>query len=225
MTNDTKRKLYLWGGGLVLVALFFGNSLRETVTRIMIMRQAPKPPATAPPPQVGLVPGSPSAQRAALRPPTLGKLPAQNGTPDPSGPDAPAPDTSLDRLIGVWEGFGPVPPNMCTLRIEIRRKEGDATRFAGFPTLTCVPMTMPKPTDPAAMQKILTRFAPMSAVLSGTAMNGSIPFDVDKALGKSADGCPITAVTVTPFGADQISVEWQAAPCFNGNLLLKKGKG
>jgi hypothetical protein len=35
----------------------------------------------------------------------------------------------------------------------------------------------------------------------------------------------ITSFTVTPFGADQISVEWQDAPCQGGQLLLKKGRG
>ncbi|HTR34974.1 MAG TPA: hypothetical protein VMH80_03680 [Bryobacteraceae bacterium] len=212
MTNDTKRKLTLWGGGIALFALFFGGSIRETIGRIMIMRQAPKPSPAGPPlnPQWGPV----------ARP--VRKAPE----PLPANGSEPAPDPSFDRVVGVWEGLGPVLPNMCTLKLEIRRKEGDPAKLAGFPQLTCFPMTMPtRFNDPKAQQAIMARFTPMSAVLTGTADKGSVQFTVDKVIGKSSEGCAIEGMTVTPFGADQLSAEWKEIACQGGQLLLKKGKG
>lgn len=205
MTTETKRKLTLWGGGIALAALFFGGSVRDTVERAMMMRHA----RHAPPPS--------RAKTAA---------PKRNAAPPGAAPGtqaAPAP--SYDKLVGVWEGFGPAAPNMCTLRLELRRKDGDAAHLAGFPVLTCFPMAAPTAADMRAPQKMLSRFSPMSAVLSGSPVNGSIEFTVDKVIGKSAEGCAITSFTVTPFGADQISAGWKDAPCQGGQLLLKKGRG
>jgi hypothetical protein len=213
MTQDTKRKLYLWGGGIALFALFFGGSIRETIGRIMIMRQARRPQATAPPPATAQ--WGPVARPA---PKPLGKLPADGSEPRPDPP--------FERVIGVWEGLGPVLPNMCTLKLEIRRKDGDPTKLAGFPQLTCFPMTMPtRLNDPKAQQAIMARFTPMSAVLTGTAEKGSVQFTVDKVIGKSAEGCAIQGMTVRPFGVDQLSAEWTEIVCQGGQILLKKGKG
>jgi hypothetical protein len=211
MTQDTKRKLTLWGGGIALFALFFGGSIRETIGRFMIMRQAPKPSPTGPPvnPQWGPV------ARPAPKP--LGNLPADGSEPHPDPP--------FERVIGVWEGLGPVLPNMCTLKLEIRRKPDDPTKLAGFPLLTCFPMTMPKPGDPKGQQAIMARFTPMSAVLTGTAEKGAVLFTVDKVIGKSSEGCAIESMTVTPFGADQISADWKEIVCQGGQMLLKKGRG
>jgi hypothetical protein len=114
---------------------------------------------------------------------------------------------------------------MCTLKLEIRRKPDDPTKLAGFPLLTCFPMTMPKMNDPKGQQAIMARFTPMSAVLTGTAEKGSVLFTVDKVIGKSAEGCAIESMTVTPFGADQVSAEWKEIVCQGGQMLLKKGRG
>jgi hypothetical protein len=151
--------------------------------------------------------------------------PVARPAPKPEAATLSGTDPSFDRVIGVWEGLGPVLPNMCTLKLEIRRKPDDPAKLAGFPLLTCFPMTMPRPGDPKGQQAIMARFTPMSAVLTGTADKGSVQFTVDKVIGKTAEGCAIQSMTVTPFGADQISAEWQEIVCQGGQMLLKKGKG
>jgi hypothetical protein len=230
MNTNIKRKLMLWGGGLALFALFFGGSIRDTLGRIMIMRQmrakpspvgpaATTPPAQAPPPVTwGPVANPP-------KPPVA--IPANGAQPTvPADPNAaPAADASFDRLLGVWEGAGMVTGSGCNVKLELRRKEGDTAHIAGFPVINCLPMTAPNPRDRNAPLQMLSRLSPLSAILTGTTVNGALQFTVDKALGKTAEGCGITSFTVTPFGEAQISVEWQDAPCQGGQLLLKKGRG
>ena len=113
----------------------------------------------------------------------------------------------------------------CNVKLELRRKEGDAAHIAGFPVINCLSMTAPNPRDPRAPQKMLARLSPLSAILTGSNVNGALQFTVDRALGKTVEGCGITSFTVTPFGEGQISVEWQDAPCQGGQLLLRKGRG
>ncbi len=69
MTNDTKRKLYLWGGGIALFALFFGGSIRETIGRIMIMRQGPEDAGDRTAPRDGAM-----GTGGAARPQATGKI-------------------------------------------------------------------------------------------------------------------------------------------------------
>jgi len=154
--------------------------------------------------------------------------PKKDSAPRPVPPGAnatQASDPSFDRVTGVWEGGGPAPPNMCTLKLEIRPKEGDPAKLAGFPVLTCFPITMPRVRDAKAQQNLLARFSPMSSVLTGTAEKGSVQFTVDKVIGKTSDGCSIQGMTVTPFGVDQLSAEWRDSACQGGQVLLKKSRG
>ena len=218
MTDNTKRKLLYWGGGIALFAFFFGGSIRQTIGMFMYMRQqqtrpSPVGPPTAAKPGQPVAPGSPAK---------LGNLPAPGAAPS-TAPNAPVvSDPSFERVTGIWEGGGPVPPNMCTLKLEIRPKEGDPAKLAGFPVLNCFPITMPRFRGPDAQQQLMARFAPMSSVLSGIAEKGSVQFTVDKVIGKTPDGCSIEGMTVTPFGVDQLSAEWKDNTCKGGQMLLRK---
>lgn len=65
----------------------------------------------------------------------------------------------------------------------------------------------------------------MSAVLTGVSEKGSVLFTLDKAIGKTPDGCSIEGMTVTPFGVDQLSAEWKDTSCKGGQILLRKSRG
>ena len=69
---------------------------------------------------------------------------------------------------------------------------------------------------------ILNQMSPISAVLSGTAKDGTLTFTVEKTIQKSANGCALTGFTLTPFGTDQLAAEWQEGTCDGGQMLLKK---
>jgi hypothetical protein len=60
---------------------------------------------------------------------------------------------------------------------------------------------------------------PMSAILTGAPRNGSIEFHVDKSLG---DNCPMTALTLMPFGVRQIAIQWEDTFCGGGYMVLTK---
>ena len=79
---------------------------------------------------------------------------------------------------------------------------------------------------PTAQQGILSRLSPLSATLTGTAVNGSIQFSVDRVIGRTVSGCAFTSFTVTPFGEDQVIAEWKEGDCpeppQGGQILLRR---
>ena len=123
---------------------------------------------------------------------------------------------SLSYLSGIWQGGGTSrEQGICNLRLEIRPKAENL--FAGYSTMTCIPV-MPHRT-PNALSAILWR-SPRSAILEAKPANGSIPFYVLKQYGM-AEECRLTALTVTPFGA-QIGVEWHNGTCSGAEMVLSR---
>lgn len=198
--NTSKQKRWLLIGGILLAVWYFGlpaiNSYRqqEAYRRAIAARQE-------------------AAAKAAKQ---ASPLPA-------AGASNPA-SASLDALAGIWQGGAVLPQGMCGLKLELRRKPGDADHFAGYPVLGCMPIPG-NPTGQAAgteAQRMIASANPMSAVLTGTPQNGSIMFTVDKVIGQTVAGCSMTGMTATPFGGDQIAVEWQEGTCPGGHLLVKR---
>lgn len=165
-----------------------------------------------------------ASRQAATAPPTEVKRPKVE-TP---APPAPAPGVeAFNNLLGIWQGTAPLPAGMCGLKFELRKKTDDPNRFSGFPVLACVPVmaTLPGQMGPTAQQGILSRLSPLSATLTGAVVNGSIQFTVDRVIGKTVNGCAISAFTVTPFGEDQLVAEWQEGSCQeqpSGQILLRR---
>jgi hypothetical protein len=196
--NTTSKQRLLWIVGITLAGLYYcGPSIINSSRRASQVR-----------------PGANAGKAAS-------PLPVPASSADSSGVAGASPE--LDKLFGIWQGAAPLPVGMCNLKIELRRKEGDPSHFAGFPVLACIPV-MPNlsPEAGVTQQALLASLTPVSAVLTGTAANGSIQFAVDKVIGKTLAGCALTSVSVTPFGADQISAEWQEGTCPGGQLLLKR---
>lgn len=199
--NTSKQKRWLLIGGILVAAWYIGpaiiNSYRqqEAYKRAIAAREAA------------------AAAKAAKQ---ASPLPA----PGASNPASP----SLDALAGVWQGGAVLPQGMCGLKLELRKKPGDADHFAGYPVLGCMPIPG-NPTGQAAgteAQRMIASANPVSAVLTGTPQNGSITFTVDKVIGETVAGCSMTGMTATPFGSDQIAVEWQEGTCPGGHLLVKR---
>ena len=198
--NNTSKQRLLWIGGILLAAWYFGlpiiNSYRqqEAYRRAIAARQE-------------------AAAKAAKQ---ASPLPA----PGASNPAS----NSLEALAGVWQGGAVLTQGMCGLKLELRKKPGDADHFAGYPVLGCMPIPG-NPTGQAAgteAQRMIASANPVSAVLTGTPQNGSIIFTVDKVIGETVAGCSMTGMTATPFGSDQIAVEWQESTCPGGHMLLKR---
>jgi hypothetical protein len=194
MNTEQKQRL-LWIGGLTVVGIyFFAPSLLQVSTRRVAVVRPAAPPVQAKP-----LPAPATAQ------------------------DADAPEV-FDKLSGIWQGAALLPIGMCNMKLELRRKDGDAAHFAAFPVLACMPAAtrLAPPASQAAQQEVWAALTPASAVLTGAPANGSLQFTVDKVVGKTLAGCEITGLTVTPFGRDMIAVQWQEGTCQGGQVLLRR---
>jgi hypothetical protein len=124
--------------------------------------------------------------------------------------------TALSNLSGTWKGQGALSGRgVCTLKLELR--EGQApSSYSGYSTLSCVNPSVRGRANPAS------RMNPAAAVLTGVPESGSIRFHVDKTIEADANGCAATSFTATPFGTNQIAVQWQEGSCQGGQILLSK---
>jgi len=178
-------------------------------------------------------PPLPMGGRPAPTQPNRNSPPARPGVPTPAsglpanGATIPPQPLPFDSLVGAWQGF--VPPSgssFCTMKFELRRKTGAPDKYAGFPELLCMPTSaMAGGGFRPGRIPSMPQMNPVSAILTGTAASGSIAFTVDKTIGASSDGCSLSAFNVTPFGADQIDVDWQTGNCDKpqrGQMMLRR---
>jgi hypothetical protein len=199
--NTTQKRRWLWIGGILLAAWYFGPSI------INSYRQDAYRKAVA------------ARQAAAAQA-------AKAASPLPASGAAAALPAEVNQVLGVWQGAAPLPTGMCNLRLELRRKADNPAQVAGFPVLICtsIPSILPGQVTPATQQAMMAKLTPVSAVLTGTFHPDpdSLQFTVDKVTGTSVNGCALTSLTVTPFGVDMIAAEWQEGTCEGGHLLLKR---
>ena len=147
----------------------------------------------------------------------------------PAAPPAPVPrygatnaSVPASPLAGIWNGNQTQRNGeLCSLTLELRDKPEGIT--AGYANMTCRPIVRRVGAPmPNANDIILKAMTPMAAILSGQMKDGSIAFHVDKAIGTPVDGCPFSALTVTPFGTQQIAVEWQRGTCDSGQMTMTR---
>ena len=118
----------------------------------------------------------------------------------------------FDPLIGSWQNTQPVPGwGACTMKFELRRKPDQPGAFLGYPTLACIP-AQPRS---AIIHGVVLR-SPLAAILTGTPQDGSLVFTLDKTVTTEINGCIFTAFSITPFGKDQIAMQWQEGQCAEG---------
>ena len=136
---------------------------------------------------------------------------------NPSGSPVPV-DPPLVNLSGVWEAHGQVPSRgMCDLRLEL--KQNDPAHYSGFSRFSCISLAIPKNANVIANMLPL---GPDAAILTGAVEKGAIHFHADKTIGTDINGCAVTDLTVTPFGASAVAAEWQEGACAGGNLLMTR---
>jgi hypothetical protein len=211
MNSQSKNRKWWWLVGAGLVLWYFApgavQSFREASTYQQRM-QALNAQAQA-------ARGTASSSTAIPSAPSVPNAPAPRyGTGNTSAPASP--------LAGIWNGNQTQHTGeLCSLTLELRDKPGGM--MAGYANMTCRPIVRRAGVPmPNANDIILKALTPMAAILSARVQDGPIAFHVDKAIGTPVDGCPFSALTVTPFGSQQIAVEWQRGNCDSGQMTMTR---
>jgi hypothetical protein len=134
--------------------------------------------------------------------------------------------TDLGNLSGTWQGSRLLArKGMCTLRLEMRPVPEKTEDYKGYARFNCVP--------PAGLTSFYNGGAlpkqqrdnlnPVAMVLTGVPDEGSsLHFVLDKTVVTPNDDCETTQFNVTPFGTNQVAVEWREGVCRGVQLILNK---
>ena len=214
MRLTEKQRKYAWIAVLVL-ALHFGPAVLRQVMWMHRTVPIAKPSAARP------ISANPSIPRTAS--------PGSAGLPVSvvDGPDAdPVAAAFFRGHLGTYMGAGMIPNRgICRLVLELKLDPEKPDFYTGYSTMSCGPSGPFVKRQPGMNQgaaEILNEMTPTSAILSGHVVQRSIPFEVQKAIGKSPDGCGITSYKATPFGTNAIAVEWTEGSCYSGQMILPR---
>jgi len=130
---------------------------------------------------------------------------------------------AFGNLSGVWEGRGPTPSRgICNLRLEL--KQGDPGHYTGYSRFSCIPVQsmLGAPKDANTMASLMTNMTPDAAILTGTVEKGTIHLHTDKTIGTDINGCSVSELSLTPFGASAIAGEWKEGTCQGGSLMMQR---
>jgi hypothetical protein len=165
--------------------------------------------------------GTPRMRRAPRVVPTRDT--PQTGRGAPPAP-RPVPPAAKDAgMLGKWQGsMGAQMPGhgLCTLWLEVTRKDGDPDKYTAAASLSCIPtstFTAPKADTP--MNTMLAERDPVFASLSGAWEKDAIVFRVDKVVNPKQ--CGFTGLSVSKFGSQNIAAEFQDG-CGGGSAVLRK---
>jgi hypothetical protein len=125
----------------------------------------------------------------------------------------PDPISSLPRFLlgrGYLAGRG-----LCNLRLEL---QDDYNHYTAFSRFTCISSEGIEKDTP--LNNLIKRpnMVPDATILTGAAENRGIHLYADKTA--SVGDCPMSEMTLTPFGTNQVIAEWK--DCQTGKLLLQK---
>jgi len=201
MNSESKNRKLWWALGAILLLIYFWPQARRSFNDAASYRG--------------------QAQGTDARLPNL-RLPARQPVDAPVLPAPAQPTPMPGGLAGVWVGQQAQNTHeLCWLNLEMRNRQPG--EMAGYVKLLCYPLPYgdgkPKVNPSVAMLKALT---PLSAILTGVAKDGGVTFRVDKTIGTAADGCGLTGFTVTPFGSEEIAVDWQKGACPGGQMTLRR---
>jgi hypothetical protein len=169
-----------------------------------------------------------AAPPVAMAPSPLASGVVESGkTPSPAGSRfAKAPPSPSAKLYGIWRGRAALDGRgICDLKFELKEKPGEADRFSGYSSMTCIadaPLMSAKKINPKTLT--INRMDPEASILTGVMENGSMEFRADKVVGADSNGCAPTSYTLTPFGANQLAAEWHEATCAGGRMILHKAR-
>jgi hypothetical protein len=139
-----------------------------------------------------------------------------------AGNAAPSP---ADAFLDIWRGVVAVQgKGKCNVRLEVRPSMHEANTFLGYPTVTCLPAG-PIGSQASAADKFIDAINPDAAIFTGTIENDAIKFKTDKFSCKDSRGCAPDSMTVTPFGANALALEWQEQQtCPGVRVILGKAR-
>lgn len=201
---EAQKKFYIFAGAVALAILWllFGGTARTAVRSMTMRRPSPFAARAAVPVPVASVPAVATAPRfdaAALQP--------------------------SDPYTGHWKGGAMIAKQgLCTLSLEIKQEDG---KFLGYPEMTCLatPLLTGRLADKKEAYNPGLMFAkanPAAAILSGSPVDGSLQFHVDKILNTNESGCVMSSFTATNFDS-KMSVQWKDS-CGGGNMMLIRGR-
>jgi hypothetical protein len=133
--------------------------------------------------------------------------------------------TDLTNLEGTWFGQRLLNASgMCTLRLELRPVPQKPEDYKGYSRLNCMP---PAGLTSLRGGRVLPKqqrdnLNPVAMVLTGVPEDGALHFTLDKTVVSPNDDCETTEFNVTPFGTNQVAVEWREGKCRGTQLILNK---
>jgi hypothetical protein len=215
MNLTDKQKKFLWLAVAVVAISYLFPSILGSMWMLVYRWRTPPPPMV---PRTGVSMSQPNG--------SLARGPSIAGSPNSQPASGELTDAAAPfrRLQGVWQGAGIASgDNVCSIRFELQENQSSKGRFWGYSTLTCTSLSPTK-----SLRNIPLGFPgnvnTASAILSGAPENNSLHLIAEKTIGKDSNGCAVTALTVMPFGTNQIAVDWQRAECSGGQAVLQKGR-
>jgi hypothetical protein len=133
--------------------------------------------------------------------------------------------TDLSNLSGTWFGQRLLNASgMCTLRLELRSIPQKPEDYKGYARLNCMP---PAGLTSLRGGRVLPKqqrdnLNPVAMVLTGVPEDGALHFTLDQTVVAPNDDCETTEFNVTPFGTNQVAVEWREGKCRGTQLILNK---
>jgi hypothetical protein len=202
-----KRNKQLATAAAVIAGLYFFPTIMNTARHAMITGN----PATIEKP-------------SPAKPIPLANVPNALDLPNPVTNTGTPADPKYSALLGKYMGGAILKTRECKGNLELGANPTKPDEFTGYITLVCYAPFSHKEVSPLTnpVLAIGTESTPASAILSGKAVNGVIQLHADKTVETLADGCPITGISISPFGDKQIAVDWQEGKCEGGQLIFQR---
>jgi len=201
--------------------VMFGVTLRQKVAGQQALARQPRPSP--------LGPRTPQAvpSRAQQSMPPRAQQEATQPVMQSVAKEAAIPFPPPGAVFGKWAAAGlSLSRNLGVrgLTLEITPPSADRSQITGYATFTNFPLQPPagigRPGPNAAT--LIAQSMPRSAIMTGIPSDGgSIHFSVDKLIGFTND-CPLTELTITPFGTAQLAAEWKNGDCSADQMMLSK---
>jgi hypothetical protein len=212
MTKQQQKALLI--GGVIVVSSYIVRSIVNSAMQLAYsQQQAARQRQQA---------QNKAKQKEQPKPETKKTAPNANKAQPPARPKPPAPSP----YAGIWTGrTGIDGRGVCTLHLELMDKPGESGRFTGFSSVVCN-HAGPLVSKGAVNRKAqaLNRMDPEAAILSGTLEKTSVELTTEKTVGADTNGCATSAISLTPFGKNQLAAEWKETSCSGGHMVLRKAR-
>jgi hypothetical protein len=197
MKLSDKQRKYIWIGVAVLALIHFAPPYLTMITR-QIQSSVHAEVHSKPSPAI------PMATAPVVLPPVA--------------PSAIANAQSIP-LAGKYGGDGMAKTRLCKMELELHPPDLQG-QYTGYTSLACWPAAAMVGQGPHTAEGVVTKFRPAGAILTGSAVNGTIKLKANKTIETLADGCPISGLSIVSFGVGRVAVDWDETGCEGGQLVL-----